>query len=69
MARFNVVVVWADGEEEYVAGPNGKAGVFASREKANEIAEGFRMGMDTQEIQSVNVVKESSRKKKPEAQS
>lgn len=59
MARFNVVVVWADGDEEFVAGPNGDVAVFTSRDRANEIAEGFRFGMDPQEIQSVNVVREA----------
>ena len=61
---FNVVVVWADGEEEFVAGPNGKVGRFSSRSHADEIAEGFRCGMDMSEVQSINVVREKAPKKR-----
>lgn len=64
MPRFNVLVVWADGDEEFVAGPNGDVGVFTSRSRADEIAKGFRAGMDPREIQSINVVREKAKKPK-----
>lgn len=57
--RYNVLVVWADGTEEYVAGINGRdPAIFTSASAAQEVAEGFRMGMDSREVQSVNVVKQ-----------
>lgn len=56
MPRFAIQVVWADGESELVAGPDGTDAIFSSRESAEEVAEGFRMGMDG-DVQSVSVVR------------
>lgn len=59
MSRFNVLVVWAGGDEEFVSGPDGNVAVFSSMDKAQEIADGFRAGIDGRQVQSISVVRES----------
>lgn len=52
--RWKILVVWSNGDEEYVAQGNYDA-VFTSREKAEETAELAKMGMDN--YQSISVVR------------
>ena len=53
--RWMILVVWNDGEEEYVADASGKAAQFTSRSAAEETAGLAGMGLDG-EVQSINVV-------------
>jgi len=56
MAGFAVLVVWNDGDEEYLKdGMSTKPARFTSRQQAKEQADFMKMGMDD-ECQSINVV-------------
>jgi hypothetical protein len=52
---FAIKVIWADGEEEYVK-QGTETARFTSRARAKEQAEFMKMGMDDDEVQSINVV-------------
>lgn len=53
--RWKILVVWKNGDVEYVAQGNDDA-IFTSREKAEETAELAKMGMSDQ-VQSIIVVR------------
>lgn len=53
--RWKILVVWKNGEEEFVAQGDVDA-LFTSREKAEETAELAKMGMSDQ-VQSISVVR------------
>lgn len=55
--RYKVLVIWSDGEEEFVAGLDGSDAIFTSQLAAQEIADGFMAGIDVDDVQSVSVVK------------
>jgi hypothetical protein len=56
MIGFAVLVIWEDGEEEYLKeGTSTRPARFSSRKHAKEQAEFMKMGMDG-EYQSINVV-------------
>jgi len=55
MARFAVLVIWKDGEEEYLR-EGSRVAVFSARSRAEDQADFMRMGMED-EVQSINVVK------------
>jgi len=56
---FNILVIWDDGQEEFIAeGIEGKPVVFHSKSAAIEHAEFMRMGMEG--FQSISVVKAES---------
>jgi hypothetical protein len=52
---FKVLVVWNDGDEEYLA-QGARDAIFTSRHKAEEQAKFMRMGM-SDECQSISVVR------------
>ncbi len=54
---WKVLVIWVDGDEEFVAGHDGSDAIFTTRTVAEEVAAGFRAGIDPTEIQSINVIK------------
>lgn len=56
MSRFAVLVVWKDGEEEYVKqGLSNRVAVFPSRRRAQEMRDFMLEGM-SDEVQSINIV-------------
>jgi hypothetical protein len=55
--RWAVLVVWLDGEEEYLhPGTSGDVAIFPSRERAQEQRDFMWIGMEG-ECQSINVVR------------
>lgn len=64
MGVYRIQVVWADGEVEYVANAAGQTAEFRSKADAQYWAEGFRMGMDQGDVQSVSVVLVPNKKAK-----
>lgn len=52
--RWKILVVWKNGDEEFVANGTDDA-IFTSKEKAQEVADGFKMGID--DAESVSVVR------------
>jgi len=57
--RYAILVCWRNGDREYVkrgAGGTEELAVFPSKRRADECADGLRMGFDEGEAQ-VNVVK------------
>jgi hypothetical protein len=57
MARFAIKVIWADGNEEYLKqGMGSSVAQFNSQRDAKEQADFMKMGMDADEIQSINIV-------------
>lgn len=58
--RWAVLVIWPDGEQEYArvgATPGGPIATFSKRE-AKARADFLRAGLEEDEVQSVNVVRE-----------
>ena len=55
MAGFAILVIWADGEQEYLKQGVAHVVRFSSRKRAQEQREFMLMGMD-EDVQSVNVV-------------
>lgn len=53
--NWSVLVVWANGTQEYVTTNNDEIAMVSKR-TAKELAASFRMGFDEGEIQSINVV-------------
>lgn len=53
-----VLVVWRNGEQEYVhPGNSDDVAVFQSRRAAEEMRDSFAMGFDDGEVQSISVVR------------
>lgn len=55
---YAVKIIWRNGAEAFVnMNPGGYIPArFSSRAKAQEMAESFQMGLDQDEVQSINVV-------------
>lgn len=56
MAKFAILVIWSDGEEEYLhQGLGTTPAMFTSKQHAREQADFMRIGMEG-DCQSINVV-------------
>lgn len=57
MTGFAIKVIWANGDEDYLAlGQSNRPVYFSSRKRAKEKADFIRLGMDDDEYQSINIV-------------